>query len=252
MGTARGELLPTTLLSLFPDPEPLLAMTPEEIAWVILEVVRPWDQGQIHQNLNHLNFVTLQTTGYTRLQQEAMDVLSEGWAWLKRECLFVPRPGSYENVILSRKAKELTSRVQLETYRRGNLLAGMLHPSIEQESKAAFLRGEYETAIFTAFKEVEVAVRTAGGYAPTDIGVPLMNDAFQVRVGPLTNKKLPEPEQLAMRNLFAGAIGYYKNPGSHRHFPTDPLEVAEALFFASLLLRLVYAAAAPRSASAGP
>lgn len=66
-----------------------------------------------------------------------------------------------------------------------------------------------------------------------------MNDAFKVEVGPLTDKKIPETEQLGLRNLFSGAIEYYKNPGSHRHFPTDPVEVAETLFFASLLLRIV-------------
>jgi hypothetical protein len=58
-------------------------------------------------------------------------------------------------------------------------------------------------------------------------------------LGPLSDKSLPDVEQLGLRNLFAGAIGYYKNPGSHRHFPTDALEVAETLFFASLLLRIV-------------
>jgi hypothetical protein len=58
-------------------------------------------------------------------------------------------------------------------------------------------------------------------------------------MGPLTDKSLPEPEQLGLRSLFSGTIAYYKNPGSHRHFPTQPIEVAEALFFASLLLRVV-------------
>lgn len=237
-----------TLISLFPDPEPLLELSPDEIAWIILEIVRSWDAGRIHQNLNHHNFATLETQAYNRLRQEVMDVLSEGWAWLKRECLLVPRPGSFDNAILSRKAKQIASRVQLEAYRRANLLSGMLHPSIERESKAAFLRGDYETAIFVAFKEVEVSVRAAGGYNQNDLGTALMNDAFQVRVGALTNKNLPEGEQLGLRNLFAGAIGYYKNPGSHRHFPTEPMEVAEALFFASLLLRLVEYASAPKNA----
>ena len=228
-----------TLVSLFPDPEPLLQLSPEEVAWVILEIVKSWDSNQLHQNMNHHNFSSTEVIPYTQLRQEVMEVLVEGWAWLKRECSLVPRPGSFDNLILSRKAKQISSRTQLEAYRRSNVLSGMLHPSIERESKAAFMRGEYETAIFNAFKEVEVAVRQAGSFTANDLGIQLMNDAFQVKIGPLTDKTIPESEQLGLRNLFSGAIGYYKNPGSHRHFPTDPIEVAETLFFASLLLRIV-------------
>jgi uncharacterized protein (TIGR02391 family) len=115
---------------------------------------------------------------------------------------------------------------------------------IKADCKAAFLRGEYETAIFSAFKEVEVAVRTAGGFSLSDFGVALMNEAFKVGIGPLTDKSLPESEQIGLRSLFSGAIAFYKNPGSHRHFPTHPVEVAEALLFASLLLRIVDRSAA--------
>ena len=235
-----------TLIGLFPDPEPLLQLLPEEIAWVILEIVNSWEAERGRRNLTHHSFATSETVSYTRLRQEVMEVLAEGWAWLQRECLLVPRPGSSDDAMLSRKAREIGSRKELGVYRRANLLAGMLHPSIERESKAAFLRGEYETAIFNAFKEVEVAVRQSGGFTANDLGLALISNAFQVNVGPLTNKTIPESEQLGLRNLFAGAIGYYKNPGSHRHFPTDPVEVAETLFFASLLLRIVERATVPK------
>jgi uncharacterized protein (TIGR02391 family) len=236
-----------TLISLFPDPEPLLQLSPEEIAWVILEIVKSWDSNQLHQNMNHHNFSMTEAGPYTRLRPEVMNVLAEGWAWLMRECLLVPRPGALADTMLSRKAKQIASRSQLEAYRRANLLSGMLHTSIERESKAAFLRGEYETAIFNAFKEVEVAVRQAGAFTANDLGTKLMTEAFQVNAGPLTDKAIPESEQIGLRNLFSGAIGYYKNPGSHRHFPTEPIEVAETLFFASLLLRIVERSIASRS-----
>ena len=42
-----------------------------------------------------------------------------------------------------------------------------------------------------------------------------------------------------MANLFAGAIGLYKNPQSHRHVPTHPENAAEVIVFASHLLRLI-------------
>jgi uncharacterized protein (TIGR02391 family) len=228
-----------TLVSMFPDPEQILRLDPEEVAWLILEIVQSWEPGRIHQYLNHHNFEDAEAKPYTKLRQEVMDVLSEGWAWLKRECLFVPRAGSYDNVILSRKAKQIITKNQFEAHRRGNLLAGMLHPYIERESKAAFLRGDYGLAVFNAFKQVEVAVREVGGFTWKDLGTDLMNEAFKAHVGRLTDKSLPEPEQLGLRSLFYGAIAYYKNPESHRNVPADPVEVAEILFFASLLLRIV-------------
>lgn len=60
-----------------------------------------------------------------------------------------------------------------------------------------------------------------------------------VTPGPLTDTQLLTAEQEAMRNLFAGAIGLYKNPQSHRHVPTHPEDAAEVIVFASQLLRIV-------------
>lgn len=108
----------------------------------------------------------------------------------------------------------------------------------------AFLRGEYDTAVFQAFREVEVAVRHSGKFPADAVGVKLMRDAFRPAqgtnpAGPLTDSALPVAEQEGMMNLFAGAIGLYKNPQSHRNVPTDPMDAAEVIIFASHLLRLV-------------
>jgi hypothetical protein len=39
--------------------------------------------------------------------------------------------------------------------------------------------------------------------------------------------------------VFVGAIGMLKNPHSHRHSPVTAVEAAEAIGFASLLMRTV-------------
>lgn len=101
-----------------------------------------------------------------------------------------------------------------------------------------FLRGDYDTAVTQAFKEVEVAVRKAGGYADTDLGISLMRKAFGGK-GPLTDLKQPPAEQQARAHLFAGAIGSYKNPNSHRNVDFTAEEAAEVIIFASHLLRIV-------------
>jgi uncharacterized protein (TIGR02391 family) len=122
-----------------------------------------------------------------------------------------------------------------------------LHPLIGSTVYSAFLRGAYDTAVFEAFREVEVAVRAAGQFGPNDYGKELMRDAFKpsekkgqaTAPAPLTDTQLPIAEQEAMSNFFAGAIGLYKNPQSHRHVPTHPEDAAEVIVFASQLLRIV-------------
>jgi uncharacterized protein (TIGR02391 family) len=104
------------------------------------------------------------------------------------------------------------------------------------------MRGELDEAVFAAFKAVEVAVREAGGYEASDIGVALMRKAFDSKKGPLTDLSQPEGERDALGHLFAGAIGSYKNPHSHRTVNlTDPREAQEQVLLATHLLSIVAA-----------
>lgn len=232
-----------TLHSIIPNPEDLLALAPEELAGAVLEVLNsipPERNGM----LNRYNFTLPSGAAahYPREYQErASKAVAEAWGWLEREGLLALRPGEqHEWVFVTRRGKQVTGRAGLESYRRGNLLPkDQLHPLIATKVWATFLRGDYDTAVFQAFKEVEVAVRTRGHFGPTDIGVDLMQRAFNATTGPLTDMSVPMAERDALRNLFAGAIGSYKNPSSHRHVPIDAQQAVEMIVLGSHLLRIV-------------
>jgi hypothetical protein len=67
-----------------------------------------------------------------------------------------------------------------------------------------------------------------------------MRRAFDVDNGPLTDRAAEPAERQAIGDLFAGAIGSYKNPHSHRNVPVvDPTEAAEIVMLANQLLRIV-------------
>ncbi|MGW9247540.1 TIGR02391 family protein [Streptomyces badius] len=89
----------------------------------------------------------------------------------------------------------------------------------------------YELASFAAMKAVEVAVREASGLDNSVVGVHLMRAAFQPHKngkegGPLADAEAEGGEQEAASALFAGAMGAYKNPPSHRTVKFDDLSPA--------------------------
>lgn len=229
-----------------PTAESVLQLEPEELAPYLLEYLAA-NKSRLHPtNMFGSSLgdgVTYHYKNDTRVEQ----AFREAWSWLARDGLLVEKNDGW--FFISRRGERLKGRQDFSAYQRSNVLPkGSLHPVIAERVWSNFIRGEYDTAVFQAFKEVEVAVRSAGRFDATDVGTGLMGKAFKVHVGPLTDQSLPDAEQLAMVNLFSGSVGLFKNPSSHRHVDlSEPAEAAEMISFASLLMRIIDA----RSASKG-
>ena len=248
LSAARGVILEPTLekimrliYELIPDHELLLNLSPEELAGPLFECLKSLSETpQGRKKLDH-QFVSSDQMVAKYPQQHKADIkdaLLEAWRWLEREVLVVSRPDG--GIFISRQGQNLGNAADVKTYRQAKLLPKqLLHPAIATEVWYAFSRGNYGTAVLLAFKEVEVAVRDAGGYSDTDYGVHLMRQAFHAQRGPLTDANQPPAEKDATHQLFAGAIGLYKNPHSHRNVSVAADEAAELIIFASHLLRII-------------
>ena len=238
-----------TLTSSIPDVDVLVLLAPEELAETVLAIV--YDQ-KAHHELVHVSSIAEQVhgtrhanNGYPQTRHDDAKVaLAEAWNWLVVNGLLVPEPGlngSNGHMLLSRRGRQLLSSNSFKTYARSVAFPkSLLHPSIASEVWLDIIRGDVETAVFKAFRAVEIAVREVGKFSNTDIGTVLMRKAFDKHTGPLADMTQPESEREALAHLFAGAIGSYKNSHSHRTVTiSDASEAQEMTILASHLLRIV-------------
>jgi uncharacterized protein (TIGR02391 family) len=167
--------------------------------------------------------------------------LSEAWSWLMTHGLVVrdPSQSSSDAYKISRLGRE-TLKYGVARLAAGERLGVALHPRLAQRIQQQFLLGELDLAVFAAMKEVEIRVRELANASDSLLGVKLMQHAFAVEKGVLTDPEADPGEQVAMMELLKGAIGLFKNPTSHRPVDyDDPTLASEVILFADLLLRLL-------------
>ncbi|MGV9349930.1 TIGR02391 family protein [Streptomyces spiralis] len=168
--------------------------------------------------------------------------LSDAWCWLEAHALLSREPSQSEAFRrISRDGMDLVQDPQgITRFEARERLSGPLHRDLEDTVRTNFDLGDYEMACFAAMKAVEVAVRDASGLDNSLVGVKLMREAFRPHDNGKADAEAEGGEQAATANLFAGAMGAYKNPASHRTVDfDDPIEAAEIIQFADLLLRQV-------------
>jgi uncharacterized protein (TIGR02391 family) len=236
------------LINAIPDAEILLALEPEELGAKLLFILRGRRETQFHPGTLKSDVIRVSENigAYRNKQDEVSLALSEAFGWLQAQGLIVDAPDPLNAThgwrVLSRRARAFEDERQFANYAAARHLPKKetLHPRIAGPAWSAFMRGEYDVAAFQAMKAVEVHVREAAELEASDIGPDLMRKAFNVDSGRLTDKLSLKAERHARSNLFAGAIGCYKNPGSHRDVDLDdPVEAAEIVLLANHLLRIV-------------
>lgn len=230
------------IADLVSDADVLVALEPEELGLRILQVLVTWPPFQNDQVCVTV-FVKGALQGFAATQRHSgiAQALREAWAWLEGQALLIQNPGYFggELRVLSRKAQRLAEEPTARRAISGHKLPKeTLHPYIREDVWALYHRGKYDTAVFEGMKGVEVTVRNASKLS-TLLGRDLMRKAFDVDDGPLTDKTADRSERQAMSDLFAGAIGAYKNPHSHRRVAlNDPDEAAEIILLANHLIRI--------------
>ena len=237
------------LVKAIPDPDIAIALPSEELAGRLLPMLAARErQGNGYIICSNL-CAEFSRFGNQIVYDKAkipgvLEAFVEAWAWLEAQGLIVPTADSNASNgfrRLSRTARRISNDGSFNTFVSAKLLPKqILHPIIREPVWLDFVRGDYDTAVFHAMKAVEVSLRKACGASDEMVGVKLARFAFSPENGPLTDKLREGGERQARMDLFAGAIGSYKNPQSHRHVSlSDPAEATEQILLASHLLRIL-------------
>jgi uncharacterized protein (TIGR02391 family) len=244
----------------------VLAADPDRLGEILLRHLKTYEGGgTVHQPVGGFNrdyYVrvmdgTANGLGplptqpeYGDRQPQVSRLMHEAWHWAVRNGYLMQNPGQHNSdfFVITSAGEELLKRPEHSALPSATVTRMLpreaLHAKISEKSWPAFMRGEFDVAAFQAMKAVEVSVRDAGGLGNDLVGVPLMRKAFAPDKGPLTDMNAEGGEKQARADLFAGAMGSYKNPQSHRDVNlNEPIEAVEIILLANHLLRIVDARA---------
>ncbi len=243
-----------TLRTFYPDLGDLLATPPEDIAPILMNFARrsiqngmflPNQVNEIAVGRANASAALNAPIGYSHHEIRQIELLlTQAWSWLEQQGLVVTVPGMNGNLgwkTFTQKGTEISKAEDFRDLKEATEFPKrLIHPLIAEKVWRALTRGYLDHAVHESFKAVEVAVRSAGNFTADDLGVQLMRKAFDKNNGRLTDLTQPESERDALAHLFAGAIGLYKNPHSHREVNlTDRRQAQEQVMLASHLLRIV-------------
>lgn len=234
----------TPLHTLVPEAQAVAGMQTADLAGYVLEVLM--SAGPMERGVwNRRNFCMQTGREYAQTNQPADDAVgvacSAAWSWLEANGFIARHPEQDNDWYLpTRQGEALRNHQDLRQFMTSEQLPEVfLHPELLAHVRPLFFQSRFETAVFEAFKALEVSIRTAASLGHDLVGVPLASRAFHPDDGPLTNQLAERGERVALMNLMTGAIGSYKNPSSHRRVEIEAQEARDMIILASHLLRIV-------------
>ena len=233
----------------YPTAERLVAAPSLELERVLLSQIVVYCADRLHPMVTRDSIANglFDGNGYQyspAARADASRVIGRAWKALEDAGLIEepdPENGKNGYRVPSPKGKAAHAATDYAAIRmRSKFSRDMFHPGLPDAAWNAFSAGDYDTAVFEAFKSVEVAVRTKGGFSSVDFGAALMKKAFDPDSGPLRDKAASRHRRKARCDLFTGAFGEIRNPKGHNDPTiTDILIAVEELMAAGVLRRIV-------------
>jgi len=224
-----------------PSPAGILELSEDDLGLRLLRLIVEHKQGHL-LNRHDIGLVgTWAELGPEATTDEFLQAIIEAWEWLAVQRLVARVPADHsERAFVTRRGYRILEADDGLALLRAEARIGVdLHPLIQRRVRRQFFLSEYEAAALLALKQVEIRVRQVSGASEGDIGVKLMRKAFKSD-GLLSDPEQEAGEQEATSALFAGAIGVFKNPSSHREVQfDDPTYASEVVLLADLLLRML-------------
>lgn len=229
-----------------PKPEILVTLQPEEVGMYLLPYLIAIEEQGTKLNTYNLLLDTNPSlrdyAGQFVHLQLVVAVLSEALQWLKNEGFIADRPTNSTGwIFVTRKGKAIKTKDDFKKLSYTKLLPfDQIDEQLKDKVIPSFIRGDFATSVFAAFKEVEIRLREGAKLDKTWYGVKLVDKAFDAKTGLLTDPELTDTEKTRYHEMIRGTIGTFKNPLSHRDVNyDDPVIAVGLILFANSLIQTI-------------
>ena len=203
------------IIAQYPDAGQLLSAPSLEVERVLLRQVVEYCSDGLHPMVTRdsISIGLFDANGYPHSAEVRADttrVIGRAWKGLE-DAGFIeePDPANGKNGyrVPSGMGKRAYAGTDYSGVRmRSKFSRDMFHPALPDAAWNAFGVGDYDTAVFEAFKSLEVAVRTKGQLRQYRFRCGAYEKGFRPRYRTAANNAAPRPRRVARCELFTGAF----------------------------------------------